>query len=69
MEWLVCKNKTDGELFIMSRLAREISLNVLLDIEKGINSMVVKGFDNIDGATQYLIELNETDKLINKTLE
>ncbi len=69
MEWLVCKNKTDGELFIMSRLAREISLNVLLDIEKGINSMVVKGFDNIDQATDYLIEMNEADKLINKIIE
>ena len=69
MEWLVCKNKTDGELFIMSRLAREISLNVLLDIEKGINSIVVKSFEDIDQATDYLIEINDADKLINKIIE
>jgi hypothetical protein len=69
MEWLVCKNKMTGELFVMPRSVRELMIGVLTDFNNGVNSIVVKGFENIDDASQYLIELNETDKLINKTLE
>jgi len=69
MEWLVCKNKKDGDLFMQSRIEREYMLNVLMDVEQEICSIVVKQFLTVDEADDYLFEITQADKLINSIIK
>lgn len=69
MEWLVCKNKKDGDLFMQSRIEREYMLNVLMDVEQEVCSIVVKQFLTVDEAGDYLFEITQADKLINSIIK
>ena len=69
MEWLVCKNKKDGDLFMQSRIEREYMLNVLMDVEQEICSVVVKQFLTVDEAGDYLFEIEQANKLINSIIQ
>jgi hypothetical protein len=68
MEYLVCKNKDNGKLFITTRKARETSNSVLIDLGHTIESIVLKAFDNYEQAYKYEQQMNNTDDTINQII-
>ena len=66
MEWLVCKYKFNGQLFVMSRTKREELLAKLTVLEMDIPSVVVRTFDNYDEALIFVSEQTIAQYLIDK---
>jgi len=64
MEYLVCKNKDDGTLFITTRSSRETMLSVLQDLGQPIDSIVLKSFTNNTLAINYKKEMEQIDKTL-----
>lgn len=65
MEYLVCKFKDDGTLFITTRQSRERMISVLIDLEQEIESAVEKEFDTYAEADKYKKEIEDINKMIN----
>lgn len=68
MTYLVCKHKDDGTLFITTRKSRETMISVLLDLGQVIPSNVLKSFGSYSEAEKYKKEFEDSNKIINKTL-
>lgn len=69
MEYCVCKHKEDGSLFITTRGARETMINVLLDLGRQPNSIVLKSVDSYSKALKYISDLKQSDGLINNSID
>jgi hypothetical protein len=68
MQWCVCKN-IDGEMFIQSRMEREIMLDALIAMSVTPPTFVIKTFDTKEEAISYVANIHCVDKLINKIIE
>jgi hypothetical protein len=64
MEWLAVKYQQDNTLFLQNRSERETSNSAHIDMNKLINTVVVKTFiDKVD-AIKYIKDINAVNKLI-----
>jgi hypothetical protein len=63
-QWLVCSTR-DGRLSIMTRWSRETMIDLYRDFGQTINTHVVKCFETMQEADEYL----EKMKLVNKLIE
>jgi len=68
MSWVVCRFKDDNSLFVNSRKAREVMINVLQDLGQEIESIVLKEFDSFEKAMKYKKEMEEVDNKLNDIL-
>lgn len=66
-EYLVCCTRS-GLLFIMTRQQREFILKELADVQKCIESFVLRRFDNLPDAKKFVAEQNAVDSLLEKIL-
>lgn len=64
MEYLVCKMKDDGSLFVTTRNARESMVSVLQDLGQSIDSVVLKSFPEYSLADKYKNEQQIANKII-----
>lgn len=64
MEYLVCRFKDDGSLFITTRNSRETMLSVLLDLGQEIESVVEKTFPTYGEADDYKRGIEDANKKI-----
>ena len=65
-EYLVCKNKDDGKLFIVTREQRETLLDKLDEIHEIVGSRVERTFETFDDAIAYMQTISDIDNIINK---
>jgi hypothetical protein len=66
VEYLVCRFKDDGRLFITTRRSRETMLSVLIDLGQEVESTVEKTFATYEEAEKYRKDIENTDKMIDK---
>jgi len=66
--WLVCQDKTTGNLYVESRRTREISLHVLMQMGMPVGSIVLKEFEDLYDAEGYLVGITMVNKKINSIL-
>ena len=64
MQWLAVRYKTEDTLFLQSRDERNTSNNVLMDIGKIIETIVVKKFRTKEQAEAYIKNINQTNNLL-----
>lgn len=68
MSWVVCKNKDDGKLFIVTRQARETMINVMLDLGQPPDSNVQREFKDYSDALKYKNDIENSDDQIDKII-
>lgn len=64
MQWLAVRYKTEDTLFLQSRDERNTSNNVLMDIGKIIETIVVKKFRTKEQAETYIKNINQTNNVL-----
>lgn len=67
--WLVCEDKTSGELFIMSRGMREMLLDEFRLAGHLPNTRVLKDFDEHEQAVKYKIGIEQVNDKLKKIFE
>ena len=64
MQWLAVRYKTEDTLFLQSRDERNTSNNVLMDIGKIIETIVVKKFRTKEQAESYIQNINQVNSVL-----
>lgn len=64
MEYLVCKFKDNGSMFITTRKSRETMISVLSGLGQEIDSIVLKTFEHYRSAVDYHKQMESIDKKI-----
>lgn len=63
MTWCVCSTRS-GFMFVLTREDREAMLSILMKLNMGVGSYVLKVFDNKEDAVTFMENIKCVDYLI-----